>query len=413
MAAKTTQRESAFIVREFVNARTGSISFRVMGSQAGRRVRENFPTKEGAEARRFELEGQRLGQATAYVPRGTTLTPEQLKVAEAIFGRGMGPEEVRQGMQWWEKSGKAAAEARAAASTLTVESAATLFRSYVTDAIDLRPRTKQNLKSRIFRFSEDLGAMPLVDVTPETVEAWLAGRNVANASKVNDRLAVSRFFSWCKERPQRFVLTNPASEVRVQTEERGEPDIYTGWEVRRMLSAGRRFRGGRWLKFLVLQLFGGLRPTEAIRFEDSQLVDGHIRVNGTKTKTGRGRVTEVSPVLAAWLKICPAGPVSDPQSSKLIWNEWKRAAGLRRWIPDGLRHTALSHYFRRTGSYGLTAEWAGNSEAVIREHYAARTTAAESEAYWTLFPDRKVRRAARAALAAEKKALGKGRRRAV
>ena len=62
-----------------------------------------------------------------------------------------------------------------------------------------------------------------------------------------------------------------------------------------------------------------------------------------------------------------------------------------------LRHyTSVSHFFRRCGSYGLTAEHAGNSEKIIRQCYQARTTTAESAAYWALFPDRESRRKARA-----------------
>ena len=53
---------------------------------------------------------------------------------------------------------------------------------------------------------------------------------------------------------------------------------------------------------------------------------------------------------------------------------------------DVLRHTAVSHYFRHTGSYGQTAEQFGNSEAVIKKHYAARVSTEDTKAFYSILP---------------------------
>jgi len=37
----------------------------------------------------------------------------------------------------------------------------------------------------------------------------------------------------------------------------------------------------------------------------------------------------------------------------------KEQPDLKPWVPDVLRHTAISHYFRATASYGRTAEQFG------------------------------------------------------
>ena len=59
---------------------------------------------------------------------------------------------------------------------------------------------------------------------------------------------------------------------------------------------------------------------------------------------------------------------------------------LKRWVPDVLRHTAISHYFRKTGSYGRTAEQFGNSESIIKKHYQGRVSSADTKKFYALRP---------------------------
>ena len=56
---------------------------------------------------------------------------------------------------------------------------------------------------------------------------------------------------------------------------------------------------------------------------------------------------------------------------------------------DVMRHTAISHYFRKTGSYGQTAEQFGNSEAIIKRHYQGRVTSEETERFYAIRPKQK------------------------
>jgi hypothetical protein len=51
-----------------------------------------------------------------------------------------------------------------------------------------------------------------------------------------------------------------------------------------------------------------------------------------------------------------------------------------------LRHTAISHYFRATGSYGRTAEQFGNSEGIIKKHYQGRVSSADTKKFYALRP---------------------------
>jgi hypothetical protein len=59
---------------------------------------------------------------------------------------------------------------------------------------------------------------------------------------------------------------------------------------------------------------------------------------------------------------------------------------LKPWVSDILRHTAISHYFRATGSYGRTAEQFGNSESIIKKHYQSRVSSKDTKRFYGLRP---------------------------
>ena len=64
----------------------------------------------------------------------------------------------------------------------------------------------------------------------------------------------------------------------------------------------------------------------------------------------------------------------------------KENPDLKPWVPDVLRHTAISYYFRATGSYGRTAEQFGNSESIIKKHYQSRVSSKDTKRFYALRP---------------------------
>ena len=64
----------------------------------------------------------------------------------------------------------------------------------------------------------------------------------------------------------------------------------------------------------------------------------------------------------------------------------KENPDLKPWVPNVLRHTAISHYFRAAGSYGRTAEQFGNSEGIIKKHYQSRVSSKETKRFYALRP---------------------------
>jgi integrase len=141
-----------------------------------------------------------------------------------------------------------------------------------------------------------------------------------------------------------------------------------------------------------------VRPTgEAtrLRWDQVNLADGEIRLEGNQTKTGRPRVVSICLTLKTWLKAYQGRPfkpkncVEDLRALKEqigYGTPSKAQPHLKPWPHDVLRHTAISHYFRQSGSYGLTAEQFGNSEAIIKAHYQGRVSNEDTKRFYATLP---------------------------
>lgn len=374
-------------VVEFTNP-SGQVVWRVTGTLAnGERVRKNFPDQRAALACRMDLENQSLGWASADVPRVTHLSEEQIRAAEYAFGLVPSPGELARAVEWWKKHGAQFTNLQGDAVTLSV--AFERFEAWVEKNPALRPATRTTLVSRVSHYVRTNGDLDIAAIQPAQIEAWLTGLTVSPVTKNQTRRCLSRFFSWCISSPQRYACHNPAKEVRIELPERGIPQVFTVDQIRRLLSVARAMHGGKFLRFVVLQVFGGMRPTEATRIATRQinLADREIRIEGIQSKVGRARTVHLDEAAVQWLKACPAGATADPMKHREQWDAVRTAAGLTAWIKDGLRHTSISMKFRATGSYGHCAEWAGNSEAIIKGHYQGRVSSTDAATYWALTPE--------------------------
>jgi len=181
------------------------------------------------------------------------------------------------------------------------------------------------------------------------------------------------------------MTANPCREIKIDTGEKSAPKILTVEECRIILSAAEAHKDGRTARYLAVCLFGGLRPTEALKLDWKQvnLDESEIRLDATQTKTKKGRVVKIHPTLAAWLKAYKNQPFH-PLNWRKEFNAVK-AAGLKTWTRDIMRHTALVIIFA-SGSYGFCAEQFGNSEAVIRAHYQGRVSSGETKAFYQIMP---------------------------
>lgn len=377
-----------FKLQPFDN-RGGTVSWRVSGSQRdGTRIRENFADRQAARCRRIELESEFHAGQTETAMRATRLTHEQVQLAEvAIIKLGDDWLRLLDAVDHWKHSGKSKANAESP----RLDAAVDQYLAWLS-ASPLRDATKRHWRIRMTLFKNTTRNLRVADVTPETIDAFLASRKVSASGKDTDRRAVSRFFSWCIERPRRWAVANPCREVRVDMGEAKPPEVLSVKDCEKLLAAAEAYKGGLLVPYVAVCLFAGLRPFEAARIPRSQvnLADGEIWLEATQTKTGRktktGRMVTIHPTLKAWLTRYRGETF--PANWRKEFAAVRKAAGLTAWPADVLRHTAISHFFRLTGSYGQTAEQFGNSEAIIKAHYQARVRGEDTKKFYALLPTR-------------------------
>ncbi len=390
-------RRQRFRILDFVNA-SGTKSYRVQGmTRAGDYIRRNFTDLKSAQCCQLELETEWLTrQPQATDIRATKLSETQLRIAEAAFVRLDDDEEMTLAVNFWIQHGRNKIVVESPRLDQAIES----FQNWMQATPSLRELSKRNLTARVRVFANSVPNARVKDIDRDFIEEYLSKRNLSPISKDNDRRALSRFFSWCVERPRCWTCTNPCRDIRVEKGELAPPTILSLEECKKLMAQAERHEKGRLALYAAVTLFCGLRPFEAARltWQQVNLADGEIRLEGNMTKTGRPRVISIGPTLRAWLEAYK-GKDFFPSNWRKDFDVIKAAIGygtptkerpdLKPWTPDLLRHTAISHFFRQCGSYGQTAEQFGNSEAIIKRFYQGRVSSEDTKAFFSIMPSSK------------------------
>jgi integrase len=387
-----------FRILQFINPRTGTTSWRVSGiKRNGERIRENFADSQEAQLRYTELEGEYHAASGSAALRATRLTDEQVAIAEAGFKRLERDQDLLTAIDHWLRTGKPTVIKESP----RLDEAFKQYEVWLDATTELREQTKSNLRHRVGNFVKATGNKRVIDVMPEHVERYLSHRNVSPDTKDADCRAISSFFTWCMKGKRHWCINNPCYAVEIEgrtNDDDREPVVLAVEECEKLLRAAEAFAKGRLVPYLALCLFGGLRPFEASRltWDQVNLGDKEIRLRGAQTKTGKGRVVVICNTLRAWLRRYQGvdeiyRPVYEPELREVrasigCGEPTKENPDLKPWVPDILRHTAISHYFRATGSYGRTAEQFGNSESIIKKHYQSRVSSKDTKRFYALRP---------------------------
>lgn len=389
-----------FRVRAFTN-RGGTESWRVEGTpRNGQRIRENFADQAMAQQRQVQLESEywtRTEDSEA-ARRATKLTDIQLRLCEAALFKLDCDDDLLPAVEHWLRHGKH----NAVTESPRLDDAFEKFKAWLDGAADengngrctLREHSRTGPRVRVNAFCNSVPNMRVNDVTPDVVQDFLDNLKLSPVTRDNYRRDISGFFKWCIQRPRRWTLVNPCTEAHVDKAERRPPTILTVEQCKALLKAA---EPNALAPYVAVCLFGGLRPFETSRltWDAVNLKDREIRLEANQTKTGRARVVTICDTLLAWLKAYKGQPFF-PLGWHKRFRAVKRVVGfgtpedekskLKAWQPDVMRHTAISHYFRKTGSYGQTAEQFGNSEAIIKNHYQGRVSSDDTKKFYALKP---------------------------
>lgn len=190
------------------------------------------------------------------------------------------------------------------------------------------------------------------------------------------RAILHSIFSYGKRRG--LCSTNPVGDV--ETPEIKEKEIVplTVKQVRRLERVVAEPEHQDMKLSLYLLTYCGLRPNEVARLkpQDIRWSEGEVVVRPAVSKTGGGRVVPMrcKKMLRGVRRVIPRNWVNR-------WRALRRAAGIRTWQPDVLRHTFASYhavYFRNLTE--LQMEMGHASSALLRSRYVNAVRVSKREA---------------------------------
>ena len=191
MATNAKQPKSKFRITEFING-GGTQSWRVSGiARDGTRLRQNLASLDAARGKQLELESEYLERHGPEVLKKTTLTDNQVRLAEAAFLRLKQDDDILPAIENWLTDGKH----KHVENGRRLDDAIETFCVWL-DASQLREKTRSNLKSRSRIFQSVIGDCLLTDISAETMDAFLAKKKVSLVTQANDVRAISRFLTF-------------------------------------------------------------------------------------------------------------------------------------------------------------------------------------------------------------------------
>jgi len=246
----------------------------------------------------------------------------------------------------------------------------------------LRPTYEAEIQRTLKRFSQDIGNKPICSISHSEICCWLEGFDSPSTCKTMQG-RVSVLFSWAKR--QGFINQNPLDRLEVVKLDEAEPEILNVSQCKRLIQASVE-HDPMFLPYFALALFQGIRPEECARLtaKDIDLEREQITVSGVAAKTRNRRIVPLLPPALSILNQCP----------KTRWFNWKtnfrrrrdairKAAKLKKWPKDVLRHTAASHFYNIYGMDEATKAL-GHSAAIMLRHYRQIQTKEETESWLEL-----------------------------
>lgn len=250
----------------------------------------------------------------------------------------------------------------------------------------------KGMKSIFGKIEEDLGKEKLSTFTREVLEGWLSDQDDVSAStKASYARHIHILFAEGVDR--NWCAVNPAQKLTRSSSHESDIAIWTAVQMRQFLTAVQK-NEPQLLLGVAIKAFAGVRTSELLRLEWSQIGDSKIQVLAKNAKTRRSRGIEIQPVLAAWIKHCSKNK-KERQGLVvgLSENGWHDAlqracvAGGITMPSNILRHSFGTYRYYRTMSEAVVAYEMGNSPAVILKHYrAVAVKDLDVTNWWNLYP---------------------------
>lgn len=249
-------------------------------------------------------------------------------------------------------------------------------------AANRRERYVKGLAQFLRQFGRGREHLTLSQFTASDIERFFDASNSAPSTRVSNLGRLSALFGLAKRRG--YISENPCDRVEKATVEKGQPHVLTLEQCRLLLDSVKRDYP-KYMAYLTLALFAGIRPEEITRltWDAIDLEQKQVRLTVTKTRTAR--IVPLSDNAVAWLKIggrLPLAPIAKRRAVKRM----RAILGLPHFPQDVLRHTAASMLLAFHQDAGRVAFWLGNSPSILMRHYWSLTTSETARQFFAMFP---------------------------
>jgi site-specific recombinase XerD len=306
-------------------------------------------------------------------------------------------------------------------STMSVEKLLDDYVKHRTNEVKVTERYLATLRSYFAKIKASFGETLLHDVTRKAIRDFLDGlkskdgkRSASTATRNHYLETFRALFAYAKE--ERFVSTSPTDGISTSKTD-GEPvSVLSVDEVAKLLEVLSQPEHSEVAAAAMIQLFAGPRRSELPYIRWEMFRGRFLRLDKVKRGT-RSRPIEIPDTLLDWLAplrqksgyvFAPPdlkqdrdgdGETNPSESRTAIhlavracedgysWRLQKAAAAAGIKIPKNvLRHTAVTMRVNATGDIPATARWAGNSAAVITQHYLGVGTPEDAARFYALRP---------------------------
>ena len=262
----------------------------------------------------------------------------------------------------------------------------------------LKPRTVEDIRTRLGAFAKYFGDTPFNQITADRIDGFLLTFK-AEGNRRSYWKRLSPMFKYGSS-VKTWVAVNPLTKLTMPEWGRPKREIYTPEQYSKLITAAADDEIV--LRYLVLMSTGflrsaelvGTKKSEVLKWEDIQL-DRFIHVRkevAKETRRAEGDERFIPLIkgesLHTWLAQEIEGKTGKviPISEKHLRARMDRIFQLAGFesVHNGLRHSCISYYLAMFPDVGVSrvSLWSGNSEATCRKHYLQVLRKEEGEAWF-------------------------------
>ncbi len=380
-------KENQFTLQPYENA-GGGMSWRVTGWLGGVRIRKNFKLREEAAAEKATLQIRAAQIAGGMRTAITTLSDAELRDAEIAVRRITGLPRPLSFYVDYALANYREPQEQKKLSEAIAEYVAAKQHEHEQDFLSITQT--QRIRRDLERLRKAFPDARMSELTGPRLVAYFEAGQATLKTFNNRRGIVSTFMKYAFQKG--WVAENPLARVparRIRYRRSGATTL-SAEAAREMMQALETFEDARWVPFVALALFAGIRPNvphgEIARLQPDaiNLETGTISISAEVSKIREPRKITIQPNLVSWLRAYPVAKY--PLTLTDFHRRHARMAKKFGLSHDVLRHTFISMFVAKFRSLGEAALQAGNSEAIIRKHYLDLKTKQEADEFFAIMP---------------------------